>query len=107
MAPFALEAELGKFAAYLIFLLIGALFGVSLEMAGFTHSTKLTAQFYLKDMTVLKVMFTAVLVAMVLIFGAVGLGLLDYDRIWVPPTYLWPGILGGFLIGVGFIIGGF
>jgi len=107
MAPFALDAELGKFAAYLVFLLIGALFGVSLEMAGFTNSTKLTAQFYLKDMTVFKVMFTAVLVAMVLIFGATGLGLLDYDRIWVPPTYLWPGIIGGFLIGIAFIIGGF
>ena len=76
-------------------------------MAGFGYATKLTAQFYLRDMTVFKVMFTAVLVAMVLVYGAVGLGILDYDRIWVPPTYLLPGTLGGLLVGIGFIVGGF
>ena len=46
-------------------------------MAGFGKSTKLAAQFYLKDMTVLKVMFTAIVVAAVLVAGATGLGLLD------------------------------
>jgi rhodanese-related sulfurtransferase len=44
---------------------------------------------------------------MVLIFLASGLGLLDYNLIWVNPTYLWPGIVGGFIMGIGFIIGGF
>lgn len=82
-------------------------FGASLEMVGFGYATKLTAQFYLKDMTVFKVMFTAVLVAMVLVYGAVGLGLLDYDRLFIPSTYLLPGTIGGLLVGVGFIIGGF
>ena len=57
-------------------------------------------------MTVLKVMFTAIVVAMVLIFAATALGLLDYNAIWVNPTYLWPGIVGGLIMGVGFIIGG-
>jgi rhodanese-related sulfurtransferase len=52
-------------------------------------------------------MFTAIVVAMVLIFAAAGLGLLDYNAIWVNPTYLWPGIVGGLIMGVGFIIGGF
>jgi uncharacterized membrane protein YedE/YeeE len=78
-----------------------------LEMSGFAISTKLAAQFYFKDMTVLKVMFTAIVVAMVLIFGASALGLLDYNLIWVNPTYLWPGIVGGLIMGVGFIVGGF
>lgn len=107
MGPFPLQDIVGQFGTYFIYLLIGMGFGASLEMAGFARSTKLTAQFYLKDMTVLKVMFTGVLVAMLLTFGSVALGILDFDRIWVPPTYLWPGILGGFLVGVGFIIGGF
>ena len=107
MGPFALDATVGRYGTYFIYLLIGIGFGASLEMAGFGYSTKLTAQFYLRDMTVFKVMFTAVLVAMVLVYGAVGLGLLDYDRIWIPPTYLVPGTLGGLLVGVGFIIGGF
>jgi len=44
---------------------------------------------------------------MVLIFTMVGLGLLDYNQVWVNPTYLWSGILGGLIMGVGFIVGGF
>ena len=52
-------------------------------------------------------MFSAIVVAMVLIFLASGLGLLDYNLVWVNPTYLWPGIVGGLIMGVGFIVGGF
>ena len=55
----------------------------------------------------MKVMFTAILVAAVLIFWATALGWLDYDRVWVNPTYLWPGIVGGLIMGVGFVLGGF
>lgn len=98
---------LGDSGQYIVFLLIGFGFGYFLEIAGFGNSTKLAAQFYLKEMTVLKVMFTAIVVAMVLIFLATGLGLLDYNLIWVNPTYVWPGILGGLIMGVGFIVGGF
>jgi rhodanese-related sulfurtransferase len=82
-------------------------FGAILEMSGFGDSRKLAAQFYFKDMTVLKVMFTAIVVAAVLIFLSSSLGLLNYDRLWVNPTYLYPGIVGGLIMGVGFIVGGF
>ena len=82
-------------------------FGAVLEMSGFGDSRKLAAQFYFKEMTVLKVMFTGIIVACVLIFLSSSLGLLNYDRIWVNPTYLWPEIVGGLIMGVGFIIGGF
>ena len=109
MAPFPLymEAAIGKLGAYLVFALIGFAFGFTLEIAGFGNSEKLAAQFYFKDLTVLKVMFTAIIVAMVGIFGASALGLLDINLIWVNPTYLWPGIVGGLIMGVGFIVGGF
>lgn len=107
MAPFPLEAMLGKFGAYFIYLLIGFSFGAVLEMAGFAKSTKLAAQFYFKDQTVLKVMFTGIVVAMLLVFLTSGLGWLDYSRVWVNTTYLWPGIVGGLIMGAGFIIGGF
>lgn len=109
MAPFPLPLEglLGKAGMYLIYLAIGFAFGYSLEISGFAISTKLAAQFYFKDLTVLKVMFTAIVVAMTLIFLASAVGLLDYNLIWVNPTYLWPGILGGLIMGFGFIIGGF
>jgi hypothetical protein len=105
--PFPIEAFYGKIGFYFVALLIGFAFGYLLEMAGFGNSNKLAGQFYLKDMTVFKVMFTGILVAMVLIFAAAGLGLVDYNRIFVNPTYLWPGIVGGIIMGVGFIIGGF
>jgi hypothetical protein len=90
-----------------MYLAIGFGFGFALEKAGFGNSCKLAAQFYLHDMTVLKVMFTAIVVAMVLLFAASGLALVDFDRIYVNETYLWPALLGGLLLGVGFIIGGY
>jgi rhodanese-related sulfurtransferase len=105
--PLALETLIGKPLMFVVFALIGFAFGYALEISGFGNSKKLAAQFYFKEMTVLKVMFTAIVVAMVLIFTSVGLGWLDYSAIWVNPTYLWPGIVGGLIMGVGFIIGGF
>jgi rhodanese-related sulfurtransferase len=105
--PLTLSELLGHWGAYVVFFIIGISFGAVLELAGFGNSNKLAAQFYFKDMTVLKVMFTGIIVAMVLIFGATAIGLLDYNLIWVNPTYLWPGIVGGLIMGAGFIIGGF
>src|SRR5574341_1117627 len=92
---------------YILFGLIGFAFGFTLEMSGFGNSRKLAAQFYLTDLTVFKVMFTAIVTAMVLTFGAVGLGILNFSQVWVNPTYLASGILGGLIMGVGFIVGGF
>jgi rhodanese-related sulfurtransferase len=92
---------------YLVFLLIGFLFGYVLEISGFNHSPSLAAQFYFKDLRVFKVFFTAIVVGMLLIFASSAIGLLDYNLIWVNPTYLWSGIVGGLIMGVGFILGGF
>jgi rhodanese-related sulfurtransferase len=92
---------------YVVFGLIGFAFGFTLEMSGFGDSRKLAAQFYFTELTVLKVMFTAIAVAMTLTFGAVGLGILDFGQVWVNPTYLSSGVLGGLIMGVGFIVGGF
>jgi len=109
MTPFPLTLAdfLGHWGSYIVYVLIGFGFGFALEVAGFGNSKKLAAQFYLKDLTVLKVMFTAIITAMILIFLATALGLLDYNLIWVNPTYLWPGIVGGLVMGIGFIVGGF
>ncbi len=105
MAPFPLA--LSGPIKYLVLLLIGFGFGFALETSGFNYAPNLAAQFYFKDTRVLKVMFTAIVVAMLLVFAAVELFILDYSLIWVPPTYLWPGILGGLVMGIGFIIGGY
>ncbi len=109
MAPFplTLSTALGHWGQYIVYALIGLAFGYVLESAGFGNSLKLAGQFYFKELTVLKVMFGAIVTAMVLIFAATGLGLLDYNLIYVNTTYLWPDIVGGLIMGVGFIIGGF
>lgn len=91
---------------YLVFGVIGFFFGFVLESSGFGDSKKLAAQFYFKELTVLKVMFGAIVTAMVLLFFSSALGILDFNLVYVPETYLWPGIVGGLIMGVGFIIGG-
>jgi len=107
MAPFDMTATFGPIGSGFVFGAMGFGFGAVLEMGGFGDTRKLAGQFYLRDLTVLKVMFTAIVVTAVLVAGASGLGLLDMSRVWVNPTYLWPGILGGLIMGVGFILGGF
>jgi len=108
---FPLESFIAVSAAnpwtYVVFGFIGFAFGFTLEMSGFGDSRKLAAQFYFTELTVLKVMFTAIAVAMTLLFGAVALGILNFGQVWVNPTYLSSGILGGLIMGVGFIVGGF
>ncbi|HEY5775055.1 MAG TPA: YeeE/YedE thiosulfate transporter family protein [Xanthomonadales bacterium] len=105
--PLPLADLFGHWGSYVVYTIIGIAFGMTLESAGFGNSKLLAAQFYFKDMRVFKVMFTAIIVAMTLIFLSTAIGLLDYNLVWVPPTYLWPGIVGGLIMGVGFIIGGF
>ena len=107
MGPWELSIELGQIGAAAVYLMIGFAFGFILESAGFGDSRVLAAQFYWRDLTVMKVMLTAILVAMVLIFWSTALGWLDYDRVWVNPTYVWPGIAGGLIMGMGFVLGGF
>ncbi len=85
---------------------IGFLFGFSLERAGFGNARKLVGQFYLYDMTVFKVMFTAVLVAMVGLYSLSAFGVVNLALIWINPTFVWAQLVGGFLLGVGFIMSG-
>jgi sterol desaturase/sphingolipid hydroxylase (fatty acid hydroxylase superfamily) len=106
MLPLDLTAN-GKWLVYLVSALIGVGFGVVLELAGFGNAKKLASQFYFRDMTVLKTMFSGILTACLLIFLAASLGYLDFSKIFVNQTYLWPGIVGGLVMGVGFVVGGY
>jgi uncharacterized membrane protein YedE/YeeE/rhodanese-related sulfurtransferase len=107
MAPFDLAGDFGTGVQYLFHFVIGLGFGWILEQAGFGNSKRLAEQFYFRDFTVIKVMFSAIVTTMLLIFLASGLGMLDYSNVYVNTTYLWPGIIGGLIMGVGFVIGGF
>ena len=91
----------------LISFFIGIGFGFFLEKAGFSSARKLTAQFYLQDFSVLKVMFTAIVVAGLGFWWLVTLGLLDLNFTYINPTFLIPQIVGGLILGIGFAIGGY
>ena len=79
-------------------MLIGFGFGFVLESSGFGDSRRLAAQFYLTEMRVLKVMFTAIVTCMVLLAWFSAVGWLDFDKVFVNPTYLGSGIVGGLLL---------
>ncbi len=86
---------------------IGIAFGFLLESAGFSSSKKLAGVFYGYDFTVLRVFMTAGVTAMVGILVLAHYGLLDLDLIYINPLYLWSAIIGGTIMGFGFLIGGF
>ena len=64
MAPFIELAESSPWISFLAACIIGIGFGFALEQAGFSSSRKLVGMFYGYDATVLKVFFTAAIVAM-------------------------------------------
>jgi len=92
---------------YIVALVIGVLFGAILEQAGFSTSKKLVGLFYGYDFTVLRVFFTAGVVAMVGVIAFDHYGLIDMSLVFINPTFLWSAIVGGLIMGLGFVIGGF
>jgi hypothetical protein len=88
-------------------LVCGLLFGVALERSGFGSPCKLTGQFSLRDWSVLKVMFTAIVVAATGLYLLRVMGLLAADSVFVPPAMLAAAAAGGVLVGSGFAIGGY
>lgn len=88
-------------------LFIGILFGAILEQAGFSTSKKLVGLFYGYDFTVLRVFFTAGVVSMIGVIAFEHFGILDMNLTYVNPTFLWSAVVGGLIMGLGFVIGGF
>lgn len=107
MAPFFKMGFFGEQTGFVFALILGVSFGFWLERAGFGDSTKLAGQFYFKDNTVIKVMFTAILVAMLGIMYLTLFGWMDVSMIYINPTFIWAQIIGGLILGVGFVIGGY
>jgi len=103
LVPDIIGNELNLVAA----LFIGIAFGFILEQAGFSTSKKLVGLFYGYDFTVLRVFFTAGVTAMIGVVALGHFGLLDVSLIYINPTFLWSAIVGGLIMGLGFVIGGF
>ncbi len=86
---------------------IGIGFGFLLEASGFSSSRNLSGVFYGYNFVVLRVFLTAVIVSMVGLLYFSYFGWLNLSQIFILPTYLPSMILGGVIMGIGFIIGGF
>lgn len=88
-------------------LVCGVLFGWVLESSGFGSPCKLTAQFSLRDWSVLKVMFTAIVVTAMGLYLLRLAGVLAADAVFVPTALLVASAIGGVLVGAGFAVGGY
>lgn len=107
MAPLIVnEIISGETNLFLAFF-IGIGFGFALEASGFSSSRKLAGMFYGYDTTVLKVFFTAAITAMLGMLFFSLFGWMDLGLIYINPTYLSSAIIGGVVMGAGFIMGGF
>ncbi|MFZ5951343.1 MAG: rhodanese-like domain-containing protein [Candidatus Rifleibacteriota bacterium] len=97
-----LNSSQALFSAFIL----GIAFGWCLEQAGFGSSKRLTGIFYFRDMSVLKVMFSAVITAMLGLLLLSRVGLVKPDSIFLPETIFGAQIIGGLLFGFGFAVGG-
>jgi len=86
---------------------IGIGFGFVLEQAGFSTARKIVGVFYGYDMTVLRVFLTAVVTAAIGLLYFNYLGWIDLSLVYINPTFIWSAIVGGVLVGLGMIVGGY
>jgi hypothetical protein len=107
MGPISSMVAMPEWLNLLIAILIGVGFGFSLEQAGFSSSRKLAGMFYGYDTTVIKVFFTAAIVALVGSQFLSFFGLLNLNMVFVNEFYVTASIVGGVIMGAGFVMGGF
>lgn len=105
--PLVLSLNLGHAAQMIAAVLTGIGFGFALERAGFGRADNLASVFYGRDFRVLRVMFTAIITAMIGLYFLDLVGFMKIGDIGLLPTYLLPQLVGGLLLGFGFIIGGY
>jgi hypothetical protein len=107
MGPLATNEIISENTNLFLAFIIGIGFGFVLEASGFSSSRKLAGVFYGYDTVVLKVFFTAAITAMIGLLFFNLFGWVDLEMIYVNPTYLTSAIIGGVIMGAGFIIGGY
>lgn len=107
MGPVVPVYEISQELNFLIAFIIGLGFGFALEQAGFSSSRKLAGMFYGYDTTVLKVFFTAAITAMLGLLFFNYFELIDMSIVYVNEYFVQSAIIGGVIMGIGFIVGGF
>ena len=106
MAPLQFNLEIPETFLLLFALVTGIVFGMFLEKAGFGNARKLVQQFYFSDMAMFKVLFSAIVTAMLGIYWLSYFGVLDITQIYINGTYIWPQVIGGIVFGFGFVLAG-
>ena len=107
MGPLVVNGIISENTNLFLAFLIGIGFGFVLEQCGFSSSRKLAGVFYGYDTVVLKVFFTGAITCMLgLLFFSL-FGWVDLSLVFVNETYVYSAIVGGVIMGIGFIIGGF
>jgi uncharacterized protein len=107
MGPLSVNEIISENTNLFLAFIIGIGFGFVLEQSGFSSSKKLAGVFYGYDTVVLKVFFTAAITTMLgLLFFSL-FGWIDLNLVYINPTYLTSAIIGGVIMGIGFIMGGY
>ncbi len=107
MGPLIPNGVIGGGWDFVIAILLGVAFGFILEASGFSSSRNLAGVFYGYNFVVLRVFFTALIVAMVGLLYFDYVGWISLSQIFILTTFLGPMIVGGVIMGVGFVLGGF
>ncbi len=107
MAPLITQGIISTECKPMIAFIIGIGFGFALEPAGFSSSRNMIGIFYGYDMIVVRMFLTAVLTSAIGLLFFNYLGWVDYDLLYVNPTFIWSAIIGGLFVGLGIIMSGF
>jgi hypothetical protein len=107
IAPLFKLGSINYAGMIIIAILVGMSFGYILQVVGMGNSRKISAMFYGEDWAVMRIMFSAVVTAMVLTYTAYYLGFLDISLVQLSGLNLSGQIIGGLLLGAGMVIGGY
>lgn len=107
MGPLITQGYIDPEWSNLIALILGIGFGFVLEASGFSSSRKLAGVFYGYDFTVIRVFMTAIMVTLVGLVYFNYMGWIDLTKIFILPTFLTSVIVGGVIMGFGFVMGGY
>lgn len=107
MGPLVINEIISENTNLLLAFFIGIGFGFVLEQGGFSSSRKLAGVFYGYDTVVLKVFFTGAITASLGLLFMSLFGWIDLNLVYINETYLTSAILGGIIMGAGFIMGGY
>ncbi len=87
-------------------LFIGIGFGFVLEKAGFGTSKHIATVFYFRNLRVTQTMIAAIVTATTWVVIFSYMGWMDFSKVFIPITYVWPYLVGGIIFGAGMVMSG-